>query len=511
VKATIIHAVEDEALFAPWFRDAETWRAWFVFLRALFGLPMSAEDLALYRQCTGRDEPPEGGTREAWLCCGRRAGKSFLLALVAVFLACFCEWTRYLAPGERGTVMILAADRRQARTIYRYAHALLVGVPMLKALIARESAENIDLRNGVTIEISAASFRTVRGYTLIAALCDEIAFWRSDESANPDSEILAALRPAMATIPGAMLLCASSPYARKGVLWKAFHRYFGKDGAPLVWKADTRTMNPTVPQSVIDEAMETDAASALAEYGAEFRSDIETFVSREAVEACVVPGRRELPRLSGVQYRAAVDPSGGSSDSMTLAVGHLVDGNRVVIDAVRERRPPFSPSDVVLELASVLKSYGVTEVHGDRYAGEWAREPFRLRGINYELNELTASDLFRDLLPLLNSGRIELLDLPRLTTQLCNLERTVARSGKDTISHPRGAHDDIANAVASVASVLLAKGAPINWAAGLAQVAAYAWGRSGGGMVMPAAAPPAHQQSVIATAFAGRRSSSWNH
>jgi hypothetical protein len=109
-----------------------------------------------------------------------------------------------------------------------------------EALISRETAEAIDLNNSVTIEILAASFRTVRGYTLIAALCDEIAFWRSDESANPDSEIISAIRPAMATIPGAMLLCASSPYARRGVLWSAYRKHFGKDGPVLVWKADTR-------------------------------------------------------------------------------------------------------------------------------------------------------------------------------------------------------------------------------------------------------------------------------
>jgi hypothetical protein len=111
----------------------------------------------------------------------------------------------------------LAADRRQAYTIHRYAHALLTRIPMLVELIEHEAAESIDLTNGVTAEIVAASFRSVRGYTLIAALCDEIAFWRSDDSANPDAEFIGALRPAMATIPDAMLLCASSPYARRGV------------------------------------------------------------------------------------------------------------------------------------------------------------------------------------------------------------------------------------------------------------------------------------------------------
>jgi hypothetical protein len=380
---------------------------------------------------------------------GRRGGKSMVLALVAVFLAAFVDWAPFLSPGERGTIMVLAADRRQARVIYRYAHALLTRIPMLAALIERETAEAIDLTNGVTVEIMAASFRSVRGYTLIAALCDEIAFWRSDDSANPDAEIVAALRPAMATIPDAMLLCASSPYARRGVLWDAYRRHYGRAGGPLVWQAPTRTMNPTVPQSIIDEATEADPASAAAEYGAEFRTDVETFVAREVVDAAVVPGRHELPPVATSRYLAFVDPSGGSSDAMTLAIAHA-DGDRGVLDALRERRPPFSPDDVCAEFAALLKTYGVTEVHGDRYAGEWPRERFRSHGIQYVPAERPKSDLYRDLLPILNAHRAELLDVPRLAAQLCGLERRTARGGRDSIDHPPGGHDDVANAVAGV-------------------------------------------------------------
>jgi hypothetical protein len=120
----------------------------------------------------------------------------------------------------------------------------------------------------------------------------------------------------MATIPGAVLLCASSPYARRGALWDAHRKHFGKEGDPiLVWQADTRTMNPGVPQSVIDDAMERDAASATAEFGAQFRSDLEAYVNREAIEACVSTGVYERPPVRDTTYRAFIDPSGGSADS----------------------------------------------------------------------------------------------------------------------------------------------------------------------------------------------------
>ena len=298
---TILDAMADDKLFAPWFRDRETWSTWSALLAALFGLPMTDEQLAIYRQCTGRTAPPSEPAGEAWLVCGRRAGKSFALALIAVYLAAFHDYRRYLAPGERGTVLIIATDRKQARTIFRYIRALLTQVPMLAKLVTREDRETVDLGNSVTIEVGTASFKSVRGYTIVAALCDEIAFWPTDDSAQPDYEILDALRPGMATIPNAILLCASSPYARRGALWDAHRRHFGKDGDPtLVWQAPTREMNPTVPQRVIDEAMERDPASAAAEYGAEFRSDVEFL--RQSRSGGGVRRRRRARTLTGFRH-----------------------------------------------------------------------------------------------------------------------------------------------------------------------------------------------------------------
>lgn len=444
---TILDAVTDKNLFAPWFRKTAAWAAWRAFLAALFALPMTDDQLAIYRECTGREGPPTSVAREAWLVCGRRAGKSFVLALIAVFLACFRDYRQYLVPGERGTVVIIAADRKQARVIFRYVRGLLRGVPMLRHMIERETQEAFDLNNSVTIEIFAASFRSSRGYTVIAALADEIAFWRSEDSAVPDKEILAALRPAMATIPGAMLLCASSPYARRGVLWDAFKKHFGRDGSTLVWKAPTRTMNPSVPQSVIDDAMEADAPAALAEYLAEFRTDIESFITKEIVELATVQGRSLLPHIPDVAYTAFCDPSGGSSDSMTLAIAHC-EGGRPILDLVLERKPPFSPDSVAKEFADTIKGYGIASVTGDRYGGLWPRERFATHGVDYLTAPQTKSEIYLALLRLLNSSRTELLDNARLTTQLCSLERRTARGGRDSVDHSPGAHDDVVNAAA---------------------------------------------------------------
>ena len=174
-------------------------------------------------------------------------------------------------------------------------------------------------------------------------------------------------------------------------------------------------------------------------------------MSREAILPCVSLDVRERAPMSSVRYHAFVDPSGGSANSMTLAIGHR-EKDVIVIDAVRERRPPFSPEDVVAEFSALLKSYRITRITGDRYAGEWPRERFREHGISYEPAQKPKSDLYRDMLPIINSRKLDLLDDARLLTQMLGLERRTARGGRDSIDHAPGAHDDLANCVAGLAA-----------------------------------------------------------
>src|SRR6516162_6956299 len=130
----ILQAIADPKVFAGHFRGA-SWDAWRAFLAVLFGLPMTAGELELYRKHTGRTAPPTIPSHEAWLCIGRRGGKSFVLAVIAVFLACFKDWRSFLGPGEVATIMIIARDRRQARVIKRFITGMLHEIRMLRVTV----------------------------------------------------------------------------------------------------------------------------------------------------------------------------------------------------------------------------------------------------------------------------------------------------------------------------------------------------------------------------------------
>ena len=126
-------------------------------------------------------------------------------------------------------------------------------------------------------------------------------------------------------------------------------------------------MNPTVSQEFIDAEREHDPASASSEYDALFRSDIAEFVSMAVLESCLPEGVYELaPRSDVDRYVAFVDPSGGSSDSMTLAIAHREPDGAILLDCVRETRAPFAPETVVDDFCRTLLTYKVARVVGDR-------------------------------------------------------------------------------------------------------------------------------------------------
>lgn len=431
----------------------DSWKPWRTLLIAMMGEPLTDDERVLFKELTGRDREPGVRCEEFVATVGRRGGKTEAAATLVVYVSGCCEHPE-LVPGEIGTCLIIAADQEQATICLNRIEAKFRTSPLLKQLIASTTAKQIRLTNGIVIQVRASDYRRVRGTTLVCAIGDECCFWASAEGGNnPDTEIIAALRPALATTSGILALI-SSPYAKRGELHSLYKRHYGPAGDPLILvaKAATRVMNPSLPQSVIDRAYERDPVVAAAEYGAEFRSDVSNYIDREIVDACVARGMRERLPAASVSFSAFTDPSGGSSDAFTLCVGHKdLSNGMIYVDCVREVRAPFSPEIAVAELAVVLKSYRVTKVIGDRYAGEWPREAFERHGVMYEPSALTKSDLYSNFLPLLNSGMVELVDNSRLINQLCNLERKTARGGRDSIDHPSGGHDDVANSCAGFA------------------------------------------------------------
>ena len=108
------------------------------------------------------------------------------------------------------------------------------------------------------------------------------------------------------------------------------------------------------------------------------------------------------------------------------------------------------PDEVVAEFAATLRHYGIPEVVGDRFGGEWVADSFGKHGIRMTASELSASDLYLEMQRRLSSGQLVLLNDEKLKLQLRQLERRAQAGGRDKVDHPQlaGFHDDVANAAA---------------------------------------------------------------
>jgi hypothetical protein len=182
-----------------------------------------------------------------------------------------------------------------------------------------------------------------------------------------------------------------------------------------------------------------------AEYAAEFREDVQAFLPLELIELSMV--RQQALPIPGHAYTCFVDPSGGRHDSMTMAVTHC-EGEKVILDRIEERMPPFDPQAVTKEFAELIKGYGCHSATSDRFGGVWVSDSFQKAGVRMDMSDLPASDLYLNFAALLNSGRVELVEHERLKLQLQSLERRTGAMGKDKVDHPPGLHDDLANSVA---------------------------------------------------------------
>lgn len=426
-----------------------SWRPWRSVLQAQHGLPIEDPDLVL--RVTGRKTLPKGPYKRGTRIIGRRGGKS-AMAAVEVIHAAVCRTYR-LSPGEVGRVLIIAPSRSQARVVLQYVSGLLRAAPSLSDLIVDEATEWIKLANGISIEIATASFRHVRGYTVVAAVVDETAFLRDELSASPDVELFAALEPAMATIPNSLLLSISSPHGQAGQVFEEHRDNFGNEDAEiLVVQADSRTMNPDLPQSVIDAAYRRDQEKARAEYGAEFRGLSSGLFSLEVLTARTLKDVTEIPPQYARGATAFGDMASGSgSDSATLAIAFsqiFDEGRSMVLAACREWKPPFNPSRVASEAAALVRTYGCRRLVLDRWAGGWTDAEFRRHGIEVARATQDKSALLLGFLEAMNSEQVLLLDNERIRSQALGLVRRITKAtGKEIVEHGR-AGDDLINAVA---------------------------------------------------------------
>lgn len=416
-------------------------------LKSIYGLDLTPNELELYYACTGRTTYEPREQIEVTIIAGRRSGKTTKIAVPVAIFEVFRD--HGLKHNEEAYVVLLAPQIAQARIAFRNIRRYLHNSQVLSRRIIRETKEEISFDNGITIACYPCSYVAVRGVTIVAVICDEMAFWPHDASAaNPEEEILDALHPAMANVKNAKLVKISTPFRKQGILWTEYQRRAELDFP--VFQVPTFLMNPTISAVELERQRKRGEQKFLREFMATFSENITSWIDPEILDPCIVRGRKELPPVPGVFYFAAMDP-GFSHDDFALNISHPLEDGTIVMDLwVRWRGTKSAPLGfemVLQEIKYHLDRYGIVDVIGDQYCAPVIRQQLLKLGINYgdcRFGSHTRAEIFGNLKHLIIQRKAQFLDNPEGLDQFRSLEERAMDGGRTDIQPPYKMRDDLA-------------------------------------------------------------------
>jgi hypothetical protein len=380
---------------------------------------------------------------------GRRGGKSSSLCRLAVAEA--RHGLHKVPPGDTGVVAIVSADRRDAQARLK---------TIMSLLDALGEAYKPDGDGAIVLQDRPVGFRVftgsisgVSGFTGIFVFCDEVSKWKDrDTGANPATEVLASIRPTMATMPNARIVLSSSPMGHHDAHYDAFEA--GDTGFQMVAYAPTWEANPTLTEADT-RTLEEEEVVWQREYAAVPQADSEqTLIPATVVNGSVRVQPAELEHKDGSMYVATMDPATrGNAWTLILARREL-DVRRVCLARqwMGSRDCPLSPKAVLEEIAAILLPYGVRRVYSDQFAGDALVDIGRDTGLHIELapwSQSSRREALEEMRSLFLASRIEIPDDADVISDILSVQRVLTRAGSGHALRKRGArHADYAMSLA---------------------------------------------------------------
>jgi hypothetical protein len=472
-------AIEEPLLFKKAFESLSVQQG--MILKAIYGLELNEEERSYWNAFHGFGRFDELGYllevtgefpyepqeyEDITLVVGRRSGKSERISSFAVAYEA-------LLGGHRGEL----ANKKQDPIFLQVAQDLATAKANLRQFIVpwiesspigkrelekgSQTADMVRLSTGL-ITVGPPTIK-LRGQAIAVCAMDELAFWPKDkESANPDVEVEAAVRPAQSQFTYRKLIKTSTPWTEEGLLFEAYRvgtkgRFLRSStsqsaaSSMLVLKAPTASMgNPKVPKSYLVQEQKRDANAFSREFLAEFAKSATGFLSAPLLRAAVAPGVRIRPPKARVIYVATMDPA-FRRDAFAFSIGHMEGGEFVLdyLDAPRgSKDAPLSPEVRIASIAEICKAYGVKMVTTDQYFDVSMMELGQQYGIVIEPFYLTMklkNQIWGEFVGMLNQGKIQLLDNYDLLEELMKMEKVLTPAGGTQI---HGKKDDMATVVA---------------------------------------------------------------
>lgn len=428
------------------------WPAWEAYADALLGLPLSAEAARLFELCAGRAYAQGTPANESTAIVGRRGGKTWHLVALILFLCLIHPPRRKRS--ETVWALAIAQDLRVARdVILGYARQSLKDSAILNAEVEEYRADEIRFRSGLRFTARPCTVGAPRGWSVWLALLDELAYWAL-EGSEPDYEIERGVRHGMLMFPDRLLLKASTPRLRAGVLWRDYQKRAEKDSRIVVWQGSTMTMNPVVDAEEIERMRREDPEGARREIDAEFTDAIAGYFSGDAVQQTMRHGYERLPAVDGRSYVVAIDAA-FSRDQFALAVAHREPDGQVIVDLLRVWPPPVAVQATLREVSEIAKQYHTRTVWCDQFSYAALRTLAEQVGMELRQEPITAEskqNQFGTLRGLATAGKLALPKHEILRREMSMLESRQLPSGGARIAAPSGFTDDAVCAVAMAVS-----------------------------------------------------------
>src|SRR5262245_21396630 len=206
------------------------------------------------------------------MLCARQVGKSTVAGLIALSTA---------VTQAGALILLVSPSQRQSgelfRTVMRHFRAL-PSAPEIRA----ESALRLELANGSRVVALPGDEKTIRGFAGAALVI-------SDEAARIEDELIAAVRPMLAT-SGGRLIMLSTPFGKRGVFYEAWH---GSDSWHRVRVAASEC--PRITQEFLDEELrELGQQRFSEEYGLAFLENSEAVFPTTVIDRAVTNEVRPL-------------------------------------------------------------------------------------------------------------------------------------------------------------------------------------------------------------------------
>ena len=250
-------------------------------------------------------------------------------------------------------------------------------------------------------------------------------------------------------------------------MWNVYQEHFGKnlieDEETVFLKGPSLLMNPTLKKATVQKAYDRDPVVASSEFGASFRESIGGYVNSTTLKKVTVKDRKELHYNSFSKYIAAADLSAGvseNSDDASAVIGYVKKSligapDKLIICKYLHYNAPFNPDYVIKKMSELLREFKIKRIHADNYASQFQSRLWGKNRIKHIPIKRNKTEIYADLLGMISSGSIELLDDPELLTQAMNLQRKTVGGGREIIDHISGADDALINSIGILASISL--------------------------------------------------------